>query len=110
MRLRFTVSQKNMTPYWCDLWKTAMTIATAKRTNSFETTVEVCCHRVAVRYWDFDHELTDELIEELTELGEERAKTCIIEGCHNGELNCYYVDGETEEEIRGWWEIERAMP
>ena len=81
-----------------------------KATQSYETTVEVCCHRVAVRYWGFDHELTDELIEVLTNEGEERAQTCIIEGCHSGELNCYYVDGKKEEEIRGWWEIERAMP
>jgi hypothetical protein len=74
-----------------------MTVATAKKTNSFETTIEVCCHRVAVRYWDFDHELTDDLIQTLTNEGEERAKTCIIEGCHSGELSCYYVDGKKEE-------------
>ena len=38
-------------------------VKTAERaTESFETTVEVCCHRVALRYWDFEHELTDELI------------------------------------------------
>ena len=50
-----------------------MTVATAeKTTESFETTVEVCCHRVAVRYWNIDHELTDELIEVLTNEGEER--------------------------------------
>ena len=76
-----------------------MTVATAKRTvrkqpSSFETTVEVCCHRVAVRYWGFDHELTDELIEVLTNEGEERTSKCIIEGCRSGELNCYYLDGK----------------
>ena len=75
--------------------------------RSFETTVEVCAHRVAVRYWDFDAELTDELEEVLTEHGEERARECIVEGYHSGELNCLYTDAQGEqEEIRGWWEIE----
>lgn len=85
----------------------ADTEKTAEKTaHSFETTVEVCCHRVAVRYWDFDHELTDELIEVLTAEGEERAKKCIGEGWYSGELNCCYVDDKDgEEEIRGWWEI-----
>ena len=77
------------------------------KTYEFETTVEVCCHRVALRYWDFTHKLTDELREELTTHGEERAQECIIDGCSSGELNCYYVDGKKEEEIRGWWEIIR---
>ena len=77
------------------------------KTYEFETTVEVCCHRVAVRYWDFTHKLTDDLKETLTNEGEERAKTCIIDGCSSGELNCYYVNGKREEEIRGWWEIIR---
>ncbi len=80
-----------------------MTTATI---NSFETTVEVCCHRVALRYWNIDHELTDELIDELTEHGEERAHDCIVEGCRSGQLCCYYYDDESEEEIFGWWEIE----
>ena len=72
-----------------------------KTAESFEGTVEVCCHSVAFRYWDFDHELTDELVEVLTEEGEQRARACIVEGYHSGELNCLY----DEEEIRGWWEI-----
>ena len=77
-----------------------------KATQSYETTVEVCCHRVAVRYWGFDHELTDELIEVLTNEGEERAQSCIVEGYRSGQLCCFYHDDETEEEIFGWWEIE----
>ncbi len=82
--------------------------ATKTAGQSFETTVEVCCHRVALRYWDFTHELTDELRETLTEEGESRAKTCIIDGCHSGQLCCYHVDDNgSEEEIYGWWEIER---
>ena len=81
--------------------------ATKPVAGTFETTVEVCCHRVAVRYWDFDHELTDELRERLTEEGEECAKACIIDGCSSGSLNCYHVDDNGgEEEIHGWWEIE----
>ena len=71
--------------------------------NAFETIVEVCCHRVALHYWDFDAELTDELEATLTEEGESRAQECINDGCHSGDLNCLYND----EEIRGWWEIER---
>ena len=35
--------------------------------KSFETTVEVCCHQVAIRYWDFDAKLTDENYVEMTE-------------------------------------------
>ena len=72
----------------------------------YETTVEVCCHRVSLRYWDFDHELTEELEKLLTEEGEHRAQECIIEGCHGGELNCVHTEGDHDEEIRGWWKIE----
>ena len=76
-----------------------MTTATA--TKSFETTVEVCCHRVAIRYWGFDAKLTADLKRDLTREGRQRAKRCIIDGCHSGDLNCLYGN----EEIRGWWEI-----
>lgn len=76
-------------------------------TNSFEAIVEVCCHRVELQYWDFEHTLTDELKECLIEEGERCAKDLINDGCHAGELNCLYYDHEadTEEEIRGWWKI-----
>lgn len=87
--------------------QTTMSNTTATEEKSFETTVEICCHRVFLRYWEFDAELTDELREALIEEGESRAQACIIDGCHSGELNCLYVDGDREEEIRGWWEIER---
>ena len=80
----------------------------ARKTNTFETTVEVCCHRVALRYWDFTSELTDGLREELENHGEERAKECINNDCREGELNCLHVnEDDSDEEIRGWWEIER---
>lgn len=72
--------------------------------NHFDTTAVICAHRVVIRYWDFDTELTDELKERLTEEGERRAKACITEGYVSGELNC--LNPETEEEIYGWWEIE----
>jgi hypothetical protein len=88
----------------------APTAATEPEERSFETTVEVCAHRVAVRYWGFDAELTDELEEALTEAGEEHAKECITEGYVCGELNYLHTDfdnGDEQEEIRGWWEIER---
>ena len=78
---------------------------TEKTTQSFETTIEVCCHRVAIRYWGFDHELTDELIELLTEEGERRAHVCIVDGFHSGELHCLFYNGRVEMEISGWWEI-----
>lgn len=79
-----------------------------KRVTTFEGTVETCCHRVAFRYWDFRAVLTDELQQRLTEDAEERAKQCIIEGCHSGDLNCLYITPTGRElEIRGWWEIER---
>jgi hypothetical protein len=74
----------------------------------FEGTASVCAHTVDFRYWDFEAEVTPELEEELTEHAEQRAQECIIEGYHSGELNCLYVsDDEEEEEIRGWWEIQR---
>jgi hypothetical protein len=77
-------------------------------TQNFETTVEVCCHHVAIRYWDFEHELTDELKELLTEDGAARAKECIIDGYREGQLCTYHVDDKgNEEEIHGWWEIEK---
>ena len=51
--------------------------------------------------------LTDELRERLDEEAEDRAKTCLNDGCHSGELNYLYVfDEGPEEEIRGWWEID----
>ena len=80
----------------------------ARKEQSLETTVDVCCHRVAVRYWGFRSKLTPELEALLTEEGERRAQECIIDGCHSGQLCCYYCpeDGK-EEEIHGWYEIER---
>lgn len=73
--------------------------------------VEVCCHRVAWRYWQGflnprRRGISDELVEQLEREAEERAQHCIIEGCCCGDLNCLYVhpDGK-EREIRGWWEI-----
>lgn len=71
--------------------------------KSFEGSAEVLLHTVAFSYWGFEHELTPELEEALREEAESRAKHCINEGYHSGELNCLYG----EEEIRGWWEIKK---
>ncbi len=82
---------------------------------SHEGNIEVLLHRIAYRYWwDGKPELTDEVKEYLEEEAENRAKDCIMEGCHSGELNCYYHNGDDktgdfkEWELRGWWEIDRS--
>ena len=49
--------------------------------GSYEFSTQVCCHNVSIRYWDFKHKLTDDLIAALIEEGERRAKDCIIFGC-----------------------------
>lgn len=87
-----------------DIWK--LEVPTPPK-GEFKGYVTTCVHRVAFRYWDFEAELTPELESRLTEAAEERAKECIIDGCHSGDLNCYHVDDDgNEEEIRGWWEID----
>lgn len=73
--------------------------------EAFETIVEVCCHRVSLRYWNIYHELTPELEAVLTEEGKERADKCIQEGYRSGELCCLYHHDGVEEEIQGGWEI-----
>ncbi len=88
-------------------WGDGGIIVERKVSNSFITTIEVCCHQVIVRYWDFTRELTDELKEALANEAEERAKACIVRGCQSGELQYLRVDDENEKEIRGYWEIER---
>ncbi|MCK9458791.1 MAG: hypothetical protein M0R80_04065 [Proteobacteria bacterium] len=76
------------------------------RKESFSTVIETCCHHVKIAYWDIEQELTEDLKESLTEHGEERAKERINNDCSSGELNCYYVDHDgNDEEIRGWWKI-----
>ena len=85
-------------------------MATAKTEQEYSNEIETCAHHVKFSYWGFRHELTGELADALTEEAEDRAKTCIIEGYIQGELNCCYRtqrDGSDEEEIRGWWEIIR---
>jgi hypothetical protein len=76
---------------------------TYENEKSYEKRINVCCHRVEIRYWDFEHELDDDLMRALVEEGEHRSKECICANnpCSSGELNCLY----DEEEIRGWWEI-----
>lgn len=82
-----------------------MSTATSKIT--LEGKFDVCCHTILFWYDLGDLDLTSELEEVLTEEAESRAKICIIDGCHAGELNCLWQD-EDETEIRGWFQIERA--
>lgn len=80
-------------------------------------TVEVCAHNVTYRYWwraKSGPKISAALKATLLEHAEERAKTCIINGYHSGELNCYWHVGTgsadprfKEWELRGWWEIQR---
>jgi len=84
--------------------------ATTKRdqTKRFEGDVDVCCHRVYFWYDIGYRKLTEDLKRCLTKEAEERAKTCIIDGCCSGELNCLYTFTHAKDcEIRGWWQIER---
>jgi hypothetical protein len=77
-----------------------------RRKVSFEAVVKPCLHHVKIAYWDIEQELTEDLKESLIEHGEERAKECINNDYSSGELNCYYVDDDgNDEEIRGWWKI-----
>ncbi len=79
-----------------------------------EQTVDGVLHNVCQHYvtWWYhvpsNREITDDMRTHLEEEAEERAKHCIIEGYDSGELNCLYVfDDGTDEELRGWWAIER---
>jgi hypothetical protein len=71
--------------------------------NFIEGIINVCCHRVS--YWfGGDHEISATLKKEMIGHAEERAKTCIVNDCHEGELN--FIDTQTEHEYTGWWRIE----
>jgi hypothetical protein len=68
----------------------------------YEGTVTVCCHEVSF-YYNLPprKRVTDEIQANMTEEAEERAKTCIIDNCNQGELNY-----ETENfQATGWWRI-----
>lgn len=80
-----------------------MTIDKDKRGIKGE--IEVCAHRVSYSYWNAENEINDEVAAEMEEHAEDRAKECITQGYHSGELNFYRA--EPEEEVRGWWEIRR---
>jgi len=67
---------------------------------SIDTTIEVCAHRVSVRWWDGPFEdMTDRLMEH----AEERTKEMITQGYYSGEL-CFEDESRS---FRGWWEIQR---
>lgn len=76
-----------------------------QETRAIEGTINVCAHRVAYSYWEAENDIPDDLVVEMEEEAEERAKKCITEGYVSGDLNFYR--SEPEEEIRGWWEIQR---
>lgn len=76
-----------------------------KQVTTYETVIEVYCHRVAVSYWDIEPKLDEDLIMHLTKEAESRVKYGLEQECHQGELNCYYHLDDKEWEIRGWWEI-----
>lgn len=84
----------------------------AKKPNEFSSRVEVCCHQVSFRYDLEDHKIPEDVEEfhrRLADEAEERAKAMIVEGCHCGDLNCLYVyDDGSDDEIRGWWEIDNS--
>lgn len=80
-----------------------------RQEHVFEGTINTCAHYVKFRYWDFESELTDELQERLTKEAETHAKDCIIEGYESGDLTYLHIsDDDTEEQIWGWWEIDRS--
>lgn len=79
-----------------------------KSRRTFSGTVEVCCHRVSFWYGIERYRLTGEEEQCLTDDAEERAKECIIDGYHSGELCSVLVRHKPfkEMELRGWWTIE----
>ena len=76
--------------------------------GSFETFESVCCHRVAIRYWDFNpmYLEDDDFKAQLREDGKNHARELISQECCQGELNSLYFDGKEHHEVRGWWRIE----
>jgi hypothetical protein len=80
-----------------------------KASRKLEGEIDVCCHRVAWRFWGFKSEITDELKLHLETEAEERSQECIIKGFQSGQLCAYYTSemDDDGEEIYGWWEIIR---
>lgn len=72
-----------------------------KDVSTHEATIEVCAHRVKVRWWGGPLE---DMIPLLMEHAEERTKEMIVQGYVSGEL--VYED-EEERGFTGYWEIER---
>lgn len=66
--------------------------------SSFESTIEVCAHRVTIRWWGAPLE---DMTDILTEHAEEHTKEMITQGYSSGEL--LYED-ETRS-FQGYWEI-----
>ena len=91
------------------------TIKRVKRKHERRTVegeVSVCAHRVS--WWveleegmRLTHDDKAELLEEVEEAAEERAKECIVEGYVSGQLiHHYYRQRDDKEfELLGWWDI-----
>lgn len=76
------------------------------RRRVLEGTVFVCQHYV--EWWlEIDNiRLTDEEKVQIEEDAYDRARECIYEGYHSGELCTCLVRGQKEYEFFGWWSIE----
>lgn len=69
--------------------------------RSYEDSAEVLLHRVTIRWWDIEGDVTDE---DLLAEAEEHVREMITEGFHSGMLN-HEGDGTN---AHGWWEIQRG--
>ena len=96
---------KNFTDWICDIneiiedWDQILDEEMEKK---HQGEITVLAHIISFR-WSGEQKITSEMQEALTELAENRAKECIIEGYVSGELiydndNLFY---------RGWWEIKK---
>jgi len=71
-----------------------------KDVSSHEDTIEVCAHRVIVRWWGGPLE---DMIDCLMEHAEERVKEMVTQGYVSGEL----VYEDEDRSFTGYWEIKK---
>jgi hypothetical protein len=72
-----------------------------KDVSSHEDTIEVCAHKVTVRWWGGPLE---DMVPLLMEHAEEHVKEMIVQGYVSGEL--LWEDGDRS--FTGYWEIQRG--
>jgi hypothetical protein len=70
--------------------------------SSHEGTIEVCAHKVAVRWWGGPLE---DMVDILMEHAEEHIKEMIVQGYTSGQL----LWEDEDRGFTGWWEIERGQ-